>query len=419
MPHHLHILGYPGDVGGANTELWHTVKLWRGLGWQVTLVPTWSADPTWRGRLDALGCRTIETTPERLDRVPGLAGSVVVGMCNTHFLTAADRLRKMGCHLVWVGCMNWLFAEERRHYRRRGLFDRYVFQSRYQRDQLVPQLRRFGFRNDQGRIIRGTLDPSEFPFRPRPHQPDEAFVIGRISRAAPDKFHRDTWQIYGRTPYPIRSRMLGFNDEVQTIIGPPPPWTEVLAPGSESPQRFLSSLHAVVHAGGEAVENWPRVGLEAMAAGVPLVVDRRGGWCEMVHHGETGFLCRDADDFAFHTALLARDETLRQQIIRQARERLLNELIHPQHIRLAWSELFSRDALASGSAAKCKNRGLAPNATYFTLPRGGSDAVAAGEGFKTSGFSRDLPYPLVPRDPPGGRVKSKVMPKVSNDPFNC
>ena len=46
--------------------------------------------------------------------------------------------------------------------------------------------------------------------------------------------------------------------------------------------------------------------------------------------------------------------------------------------------------------------------TYFTLPRGGSDAVAAGEGFKASRFSRDLPSPLVPRDPPGGRVKSKV-----------
>jgi len=65
------------------------------------------------------------------------------------------------------------------------------------------------------------------------------------------------------------------------------------------------------------------------------------------------------------------------------------------------------------SPEKGEPRRPAPNATYFTLPRGGSDAVAAGEGFKTSGFSHDLPSPLVPRDPPGGRVKSKVMPKVS------
>ena len=48
-----------------------------------------------------------------------------------------------------------------------------------------------------------------------------------------------------------------------------------------------------------------------------------------------------------------------------------------------------------------------PNATYFTLPRGGSDAVAAVEGCEKPSLSHDLPSPLVPRDPPGGRVKSK------------
>jgi len=54
-----------------------------------------------------------------------------------------------------------------------------------------------------------------------------------------------------------------------------------------------------------------------------------------------------------------------------------------------------------------------PNVTYFTLPRGGSDTVVAGEGCEKPSSSRDLPSPLVPRDPSGGRVKSKVMPKVT------
>ncbi len=41
----LFVCGYPGDVGGANTELWHTIKLWRRGGLDVTLIPTWKADP--------------------------------------------------------------------------------------------------------------------------------------------------------------------------------------------------------------------------------------------------------------------------------------------------------------------------------------------------------------------------------------
>ncbi len=335
----IFIFGYPRNVGGAGTELWHTLKLWRRMGLPVTLVPTWQADPAWRRRLDALGCRTVECTPERLDTVPGLAGSVAAAWCNEHFAAVAPRLGELGCRTVWAGCMNWLFPAERLHYRRHGPFDRYVFQSRYQRDQLVPQLARFGYRPEQGRVIRGAFDPGEFPFRPRPHAEGETFVIGRISRASPEKFSRRTWALYRRTPHPIRARVLGFAPEVAAHTGEPPPWAECLPPGSQTAAEFLPTLHAQVFAGATA-ENWPRTGLEAMAAGVPLVVDRRGGWCEMIRHGHTGFLCDTDDDFAYYTARLARDEELRMHVAYQARRELEQRLAEPTALAAEWGELL-------------------------------------------------------------------------------
>ena len=27
------LIGYPGEMGGANTEAWHTIKLWRRFEW--------------------------------------------------------------------------------------------------------------------------------------------------------------------------------------------------------------------------------------------------------------------------------------------------------------------------------------------------------------------------------------------------
>ncbi|MDY0165908.1 MAG: glycosyltransferase family 4 protein [Thermoguttaceae bacterium] len=335
----IFIHGYPGHVGGANTELWHTVKLWRRAGLGVTLIPTGQPDPGWRRRLDAVGCRTIECPAERLDTVPGLAGSVVVAFCNEHFLAEAHRFRRLGCRTVWVNCMNWLFPAERLHYRRCGLFDRYVFQSRYQHDQIVPQLERFGYRPEQGHIIRGALDLAELPFRPRPHHEGECFTVGRISRAAPEKFSPRTWAIYRRTPYPIRARVLGFSSAVAARTGPAPPWAECLPQGSETAAEFLPTLHAQVFAGATA-ENWPRTGLEAMAAGVPLVVDRRGGWCEMIRHGQTGFLCDTEDDFAFHTAQLARDEELRRHVACEARRDLEENLAAPGRLAARWTELL-------------------------------------------------------------------------------
>jgi hypothetical protein len=334
------VCGYPGDVGGANTELWHTVRLWRDFGLDVTLIPTWKAEPTWRTRLDGIGCRTAESSLEELRSVPGLAGQIVVSMCNTSFLAAAERFRELGCRIVWAGCMNWLFPRERLHYRRYGVFDRHVFQSRYQHDQLVPQLRRFGYTEGHGQVIRGALAAEEFPFQPLAHGVGEVFTIGRISRAAADKFSPRTWAIYGRVPHPIRARVLGWGPEVCQRLGPPPRWAECLPAGTEIPQQFLPSLHALVHVGGRAVENWPRVGLEAMASGVPVIAEDRGGWPEMIRHGQTGYLCRSDDQFAYYAARMAYDEEHRVQIARQARASLEAELADPATIWAGWKALF-------------------------------------------------------------------------------
>ncbi|OHB67849.1 MAG: hypothetical protein A2V70_19900 [Planctomycetes bacterium RBG_13_63_9] len=336
----IFVCGYPGDVGGANTELWHTVKLWRRFGLEVTLIPTWRADPRWRARLQQIGCRTAESNPDDLQNVPGLAGSVVVSMCNTKFLAAAERFRQLECKIIWLGCMNWLFPEERLHYRKAGTFDRHLFQSLYQHDQLVPQLRRFGYEDDRGQIIRGAFAAEEFAFRPLTHRPGEVFTVGRISRAAADKFSPRTWTIYQRTAHPIAAKVMGWSEEVRARLGPPPRWATCLATGKQTPQEFLATLHAMVHAGGQAVENWPRVGLEAMAAGVPVVADRRGGWREMIRHGHSGYLCESDDQFACCTARLAHDEEHRLQIARQARASLETELADPEAIWSGWRALL-------------------------------------------------------------------------------
>ncbi len=343
MNAHVFVCGYPGHLGGANTELWHTVELWRRYGLEVTLIPTWKADPSWQDRLETIGCHTVESRSDELGRVPRLPGSIVVSMCNTLMLDAAEAFRRLRCRIVWVGCMNWLFPQERMHYRQFGTFERYVFQSRYQRDQLVPQLRKFGYDATQGRIIRGALTLDEFPFRPLAHRPGNVLTIGRISRAAADKFSPQTWEVYGRVPHPVRARVLGFSPEIRRRLGPTPRWAECLSAGAEKPREFLATLHAMVHAGGRATENWPRVGLEAMAAGVPVVADNRGGWREMIRHGQTGYLCDTPDQFAYHTARLAYDEDHRLETAHRARRELARRLAHPETLWAAWQALF--DAL--------------------------------------------------------------------------
>jgi hypothetical protein len=334
------VVGYPGDVGGANTECWHTVRLWRRFGLEVSLIPTWTAHEAWRRRLDPLGCRTILARPESLGDVPGLRGAIVVSFCNSHFLRNAERFRQLGCKTVWLGCMTWLLPEERRLYRRIGPFDRYVFQSRFQQAELLPQLEALGVSAEQGYQIHGAFCWDEFPFVPQPHVADSPFVIGRISRASPDKFSARTWAIYGRIRGPVHARLMAWDRQIEKRLGPAPAWAECLPAAAEPAGEFLRTLHCLLPINGGARENWPQAGLEAMASGVPVVTENRWGWTEMIRHGETGYLADSDEDLVAYAERLAGDEAHRLAIARQARAALEEELADPPTLWRQWKDLF-------------------------------------------------------------------------------
>lgn len=343
----LFLIGYPGELGGANTEAWHTIKLWRRFGADVHLIPTWTAGPHWRARLDALGCTTHAVRPDQLDRVPGLPGSPVVGMCNAEFLAHAHRFRALDCPIVWVNCMTFLFDHEKRFFAEHGPADAFVYQSEFQRGELEPQLAPFGYAPASGHLIRGALDLDEWEFRPRPHLRGEAFVVGRAARSDCDKWSSNTWRIYDRIQYANkRALMLGMDERTHEKLGPPPPWADCLKPMAIAPQQFFASLHCTLPVNGGARENWPRAGLEAFAAGVPVVAQDDWGWREMIDHGRTGFRGKDDCELAHYAAMLAHDEDLRLRVVRAARERLLEELADPDSIWAGWKTLFaSLDAL--------------------------------------------------------------------------
>ena len=331
----VYIVGTPGRPAGACQEAWHTCKLWRSHGLDVTLVPTGPLEE-YAARLAAIG---VEIRDGRLGDVALPAGSIVVAFCNHPFLRlVGPRLRRQGCRLVWVGCMNQLTTAERELLDREGPFDAYVFQSRYQRRRLEPIYRAAGAGNFHR--IPGALDVDEFPFRPRPHRPGRPFVVGRLSRAHRLKYAADLWQIYGRIPA-VRARVMGWSGTVEAHCGKPPAWAEVLKVAAEPALDFYRSLHAIVHPGGEAVENWPRYVLEAMAAGVPVITDNSGGIPELIADGREGLLCSTSLGMSQAACVLAEQDQLRMAIASAARARVEDELADPDMIFSRWTHLFN------------------------------------------------------------------------------
>ncbi len=338
----IFVLGYPGAMGGANTECWHTAKVWRQSGIEATFIPTWGCDQSWETKLAGIGCPTIHAgRPDALARVPGFAGSIVVGMCNDEVMNCRDFLKNLGCRLVWVNCMTFMFPREIDAMRKHGPADAYVFQSAYQRSELEKSLCEHGYDPARGHMIRGAFAFDEFDFKPRGHQPGEDFWIGRLARPDLDKWSSNHWHILSRVPYANRRALaMGWTPQITQKCGPPPEWAETLRPQQIACQEFLARCHAMLGLNGGARENWPRVGLEAMAAGVPLVCQNHWGWREMIEDGATGFLTDDDEQMEYRLAQLAYDEELRQGIVRRARK-FLQFISDPVFIGRQWLDLFS------------------------------------------------------------------------------
>jgi len=141
-----------------------------------------------------------------------------------------------------------------------------------------------------------------------------------------------------------------------------------------------------------------------------------------------------SDRFGIAT-ILAAIQTLDQSLVRMRQSTHTRSLAEMAVVRLCQIEDLQplaslaahvRDGSGSiviaASQAASVSAPRTPDAPQSTLPPGGSDAVAAGEGAENPRLATESPSPLVPRDPPGGRVESEVSgngPKAVESPPNA
>jgi hypothetical protein len=312
------------------------------MGVDVTIVPTQpirSGNP-WPDRLASAGCRIIETSLDDLQSVPGLAGSIISGWCNGSVCEAWGELQSLGCRLIWSPCMTYVAPHERRAFRKAPPAAVH-FQSHYQCSQLTEWYERIGCEPCRQHIIPGAFEMADFPFEPSPRCRRE-FVVGRLARPDRTKWNRSLFSIMAA----LRERRtaaemlcMGWNRETEAKCGTAPTWAKGFAPESMTSQYFLSQCHALLCLNGGDEENWPRVGLEAMASGVPVVAERRWGWLEMIEDGVTGMLCDTPSDFVNALARLANDEPFRLAIVENARK-AVEKMTDPNRLGTQWVDLF-------------------------------------------------------------------------------
>lgn len=332
--------------GGALTETSDTVALWKSMGIDVTCLhpkqcncgqntPPMNDNP-FLAKAARLGIPIVEYESGKLHEVPGLVGSIVTNFCSSHFIHNLPEIKAIGCKTAHSSCMTTIPVRE-------NIFanfppDAAHFQSQYQQSQLGPQYADWGIKNQT--IIRGAFDTSGFPFNPKPHKPGEPFYVGRLARGVRSKWSPHIFSILKAVrAYGVDVRFLGmaWNDDLAQWLGEPPEWAECIPENSISSREFLARCHCLICPNASDRENYPRVGLEAMSAGVPIIADNLGGWPEMISNGVDGLLCNATGDYFRMIKSLA--EVGFGELARMARNRV-ERLSHAPDIGSRWMGLF-------------------------------------------------------------------------------
>lgn len=347
----IYYFGYPGDIGGAQTECYALVRFLKRHGCDVRLVPTWNdPHPEFQPQMDTLGIPTFHARELHLaEDLPDLRGSICLSLCNHNFTNILGRLHVQDCRTIWVPCMCFTTAQERRVFNSTtGFPHAVVFQSQFQKRVLESEYKRWGYNTKHRLVIHGVFDLDNWTYSPRPYSPlYPELVVGRCARPDDDKWPKDLWPVYDRVG-PVSAIVMGVSEQTAAHIGQPPHWGQALPPRALPVSDYYRHLDAFVTWNGNfnsplrtgALENWPRVALECFAQGVPVVAPDAYGWPEMIIPGETGLLASEVSDIPTKARLLYTRE-YRQHLAANARTYLETELANEDVLWSQWSRLLS------------------------------------------------------------------------------
>jgi glycosyltransferase involved in cell wall biosynthesis len=157
-----------------------------------------------------------------------------------------------------------------------------------------------------------------------PHLPNVQFIVAgeNVFGGARDNAYKAHVLAIAKSDSLLQTRLhyIGFRDDVENIIA----LSDVVVCASD-------------------FESYGKVNLEAMACGKAVVSTNRGGPSETVLHGETGFLVppQDAPNMAHHVMTLLNNPSLRAEMGRKGRERVLAHFSASKTIQ-AYQNYFAR-----------------------------------------------------------------------------
>jgi glycosyltransferase involved in cell wall biosynthesis len=237
---------------------------------------------------------------------------------------------------VWSSCMHYACDTDIDPFRE-GLIDEFFFQNDSHGSKAGPQIARAVHRAVPYRKGYMAYFPLQNGFiKTLDDRSDNEFRVGKIGRDDPEKYHSDTWKMFGSIvgpiDTPVKIEVMGWGPRAEEKIGNPckkghPYWralnleVQYHTHDPEELAKFWSRQHALVHVCAWSwEESCGRVILEALANGAVPITDNRGGPAEYLQNGVTGWLVDSWEEAAFRASEMAFYPERRLEMARAGRE---------------------------------------------------------------------------------------------------
>ncbi len=337
----VHILSPVRSVGGSGTEALHAVLLLRSRGVDVHVHQSVFGDLPTVNRLSAAG---VTFHPWGAD-FNLIQNKPVVSFSHPPFLTwLTDILACKPAKLLYVSTMYDPPANELAAIAR-GELRQIVHVSNAQRRHHQALYATKSLRPELIAGYRPYIHLPDFPFNYR--RAEHYFGLGCIQRPDPNKFSSRHWELYARTmtPKPKCVFVNGWLEDVALKTGPIPRHlldVRTFKPYDIAVQAFLSCCHVLLQRS-EQGESFGRFVIEAMAAGVPCVLEEAdyNAFNEIAETGVDFLQAAGLDDQSRLASELAADEPRRMAMAYAARQTLERKYGDPGYCWPWWRRVLN------------------------------------------------------------------------------
>ena len=334
------IVGYPSTIGGANTEMFDQIKVWRTMGIRISVMPTKPIDANQK----TLNLERYVNEIYPLQAFYKLKNKNCIAFCNDNALRFLPQITQYSKTFTNVPCMCVPKELEKKY---QDLIDLWLFQTNINKQKTIEPLKNKKSLNCM--FVTPHFDTTAFPYTPSEKRIKNRFSFGRLSRGDILKWNKHQMWIYDniQSSRPKFCNVVGWHDSFSQKCGDVRrPWLKAYAANTVDVNSFYRTCN-VFCITCDTLENFPRTGFEAMSTGSILVVDDKGGWKEQIRHKETGFLCKNRDEFVNVMNQIEKDPVLEDTIRKNARHCVTSEYGITQSAK-SWEKIFDKiEKLAS------------------------------------------------------------------------